>query len=388
VKVLNALLALASAYFLYCLLKPEYSTKALWASFFLLGMPAYFSLINSSMTEILFSFLLIFSIFLIHREKFLWSALIISLLPFSRQEGYAFIILFAGYFVYIKAWKYIPFLFCGIVIYSLIGYFSLGDIFWLINKHPYPIKDGVYGYGSPFHFILHSEDIIGVPLLIILVAGILFYCLNRSVLKKNKLRLFMYVLFLFFFIVHSFLWWKGKSGSMGLVRVMACVLPLSAPICLDGFLFLISFIKKHLILIIVKSLIIIYTLTFLLLVQRVPLNWNEQENTINELSRWVRINNYTGRKWVSTEVWLWYFLGKDPYDNTQMQEGFYRSDDLTCGLKSGDMILWESQFGNFHASIDNLMKNEKLNFIKEFIPSSAPIIGNQQKVQYFIFEVK
>ena len=61
---------------------------------------------------------------------------------------------------------------------------------------------------------------------------------NKSFEYSNILKaeyLIIFLPFLSYFCLHSFLWWKGMGGSMGLIRVITAVIPLASLICLKGF---------------------------------------------------------------------------------------------------------------------------------------------------------
>ena len=102
VKVFNLIGGFTTAFVTVKIAQKFELKNSLLAAFFLLFMPTYFFLMMISMTEILFSLLLVFSIYLILNEKHLVAALLVSLLPFSRQEGYAYLVLVAIYFIYKK----------------------------------------------------------------------------------------------------------------------------------------------------------------------------------------------------------------------------------------------------------------------------------------------
>ena len=40
--------------------------------------------------------------------------------------------------------------------------------------------------------------------------------------------------FLLIFTLHTVLWWRGWFGSCGLMRILACVRPITAIVCLQG----------------------------------------------------------------------------------------------------------------------------------------------------------
>jgi len=391
VKCFNILCGLLSAIITYKISKKFELKNSLLAALFLLFMPTYFFLMMSSMTEVLFSLLLVTSIYLVLEQKFLLCALLVSLLPFSRQEGYAFLILFAVYFVYKKQWKIIPLLFSGIVLFSIIGFFVFNDVLWLMNNHPYPIKAGVYGYGTPWHFVAHSEDILGVPLIFLFCVGVIVIIRERrkKVCKIGDLEkhYFIYLFFVFFLAVHSFLWWRGLSGSLGLIRVMACVLPMAAIISLEGLNGLLDFIKvKPIISKLITYSFCIYILLYSFLAKPVPVPFSGYEKASKELAIFIKQNNLSERFICSTEVWLWYFLDKDPYNTSVIKEGVFDRNNPSSQLNLGSLIVYDNQFGPNHVDFEKLTSNSNLKLLYHLVPKEETIFADK-KYECWIFEV-
>ena len=57
-------------------------------------MPVYFILMTTSLTEVTFSFFITLAILLFFKEKYIWSAVVFSLLPLARTEGVVLMPLF------------------------------------------------------------------------------------------------------------------------------------------------------------------------------------------------------------------------------------------------------------------------------------------------------
>ena len=109
-----------------------------WAAIvFTIFTPVYLFIMYTSLTEILFSTILIASIYLFINKRFIWSAIAISLIPFARTEGMMFIILFIFPLIWMKQYKALPFLFTGFIIFSIAGWPMYHDLFWFFTKMPY-----------------------------------------------------------------------------------------------------------------------------------------------------------------------------------------------------------------------------------------------------------
>ena len=117
------------------------------------------------------------------KEKYNLSAFILSFLPFVRTEGFLILIIFMLAFIIYKQYKSTPFLFIGFILISIAGWPFNENPLWLINKMPYTGASEIYGSGELFHYVSAMPRILGVPLLILFVLGILSLFSN---LKKSR----------------------------------------------------------------------------------------------------------------------------------------------------------------------------------------------------------
>src|ERR1051326_2975070 len=137
--------------------------------------PIYYGVMNSGLTEPLFSLALIFSILLVFQKKYDLAALVFSFAPLVRPEANFMLLIFIFYFVIRKKFRAVPLLLTGTIIYSIIGYFYFHDIFWLKTQNPYNDANAqTYGqvHGELFHYFLNYENITGLPLALLICAGI------------------------------------------------------------------------------------------------------------------------------------------------------------------------------------------------------------------------
>ena len=101
----NLICGLLSAWFAYLIAKRMEYRYAWVAIVFTIFTPVYLFIMFSSLTEILFSLVLISAIYLFISNRFIWSAIIISLIPFARTEGMMYIILFIPAFARMKQYN-------------------------------------------------------------------------------------------------------------------------------------------------------------------------------------------------------------------------------------------------------------------------------------------
>lgn len=243
VKLLNVMLGVATAWYAWRIAVMLKIHPAWPAMIFVCFAPLYFVMMPTALTEILFSFLAVISAYFFLKEKYIVAAILFSLLPFARSEGYLLIPIFLVALLWVRQLKAIPFLATGIIFFSLAGWICFGDILCLINRFPYPVNytHPIYHEtGSLWHFFNRRNLIIGLPLEILFlagVAGMIRDLFSRDGSIRNNARLLgilVFSPFLGYLALHSFLYWKAMGGSMGLERVMAAVLPLAAIVSLKG----------------------------------------------------------------------------------------------------------------------------------------------------------
>ncbi len=196
--------------------------------------PVYFALLPTALTEVLCSLFLAVILWTLLNKKYFLAALVASFLPFARQEGYLILPIMMVVLVLIKQYKFIPLLFIGILLYCVSTYFTFNDALWIIHHHPYNPGKSIYGNGSLLHYINQRDNIFGKYYFIFLVLSIgilVFTRIINIIQNKNDFGINIVVLFLLvgfpiaFFSIHTYIWWKGVSGSAGLIRVMGVIIP-------------------------------------------------------------------------------------------------------------------------------------------------------------------
>lgn len=179
--------------------------------------------ILGGMTEVFFGFLVLLSCLLLIQKRWIWFAVLVSFLPFSRSEGQIMIPLALLVLVYFKAWKAIPFLFFGFLMYACVGFFALGEFWWYFTQNPYTGASEIYGHGSWMHYINFWYVHLGVfgLALLILVLPSFFYVIAHKKIDSSRILAFCYLGVIYFGILftHMVLWAYGKNGALGLTRL-------------------------------------------------------------------------------------------------------------------------------------------------------------------------
>ena len=404
--VFNICLFALTAIFLIKITK-KLSLKYAWlAILFCFVSPVYFRIVLSGLTEILFATIIVVSLFLFLKRNFLIGSIILSFSILARPESYLVMPWFGLFLIYEKRAKLIPFFTTGFIIYSVVGFFSTNDIFWIITKRPYSQGDSSYGSGSFFHFVMNSDVTLGKALTLFFIFGVLALLFA---LFKNKLRVQKkeahWLLLIFLPVIsvvgaHSFLWWKGTQGSAGLLRVVAIVIPLASLIALYGintgsvwFIDKFKFVhKKHfLFLFIVMGIFLTYRRVHKLEKDRRMI---VTEKVLEKAAKWYNETN-SSKKFYYIAPFFAYKAEIDPFNTNKGTFGemkkFENKKTPSENMKTGELLLWESQFSGLEGglSLFNLRNDKNLVQLISFtIEGEALAFFNGEKYKVSIFEKK
>lgn len=390
----NVITGSLTAYFTYKVATCLGYKNAYLAVLLVLFAPIYSVLLPTALTEILFSFILVLSIFLFLKRQYIWSAVILSFLPFVRTEGVVIFAVFGLAYIYRQHYKAIPFLLLGFVLYSIAGYFYFDDIFWVINKMPYSGAKDIYGEGRLFHFVVNGKKIFGIFLSILLITGILVLVFRSVKASENreKIRdewlLIAGSLFIYF-AAHSFVWWQGLGGSLGLLRVMGGIIPLAALLGLKGFNLILWPLRsynwaKYAVIIIFSFFYVKHAFE----VYKMPVPLHATEKLTKETSEWLKKTDHYNEKIYFYNPWCFYFLDKNPFDLEQMEEGIPNRQDPADNVPPGSIIIWDAHFGpnEGRMPLDRLMKNDNYELIKVFRPENSFTVLGGNTYEIYVFK--
>lgn len=419
IKVFNIIIGLLTALFTFLIAK-ELKLKNAWLVIvFTSFTPIYFIMHFTALTEILFSFVLILSIYLVIKNKYILSAIILSFLIFTRTEGIVILPLF--WVFYLLRRKYISILFTltAFVLYSCIGYFYYNEFFWFITKMPYSGAYEIYGSGSLFHFIDSSKLILGIPLSILLVVGILaivlklifngslsnfLFRINNSVelISTDKditqpktvisdLEILLIILpWMAYLSAHSVAWWLGKGSSLGLIRVIAAVTPLMVLLSLKGYNFIQDFIPWKLLKLTLNLVIVILVVRTSLVIYKVPVELADSEKLVKEACEWLEHSEYKDCKIYYFDSHFWFFMGLDVYDNKtngwMMGNKWPRKDDVI----ENSLLFWDTHFGpnEGRLPLNDLLDDNRFELIKKFKPANDFKVLGDNDYEIYVFKRK
>lgn len=335
----------------------------------------YTSTVLSGLTEILFGFLLVLGSFFLVKRKFFWMAIVLSFLPFSRSEGQLVILLALFVLIYNKAYRFIPLLISGHLIYAFVGLFAFHDFFWYFNQNPYPAHS-IYGRGEWNHFWIFRKQIMGtIGLYLAAFAGIsLVHILISNKLKYLRID-FLFLAFASFFgilLAHAYFWKFGLNGSLGLTRVITMVFPVFIIACLyliqSFHLEKLAFSKY-----IFTALFVLITVA-LLRKKTVEFAGNQSyEKSLLQAANFLKNKLKKHQKVYYFHPLIAYGLGSNMYGETERIRQMYVSNNPAnlAIISNGDFLIRDSHFGPMEMglSLEMLQLHPEFALVNEFIPS-------------------
>lgn len=330
-----------------------------WASSLLFAglvitAPQYIQMVLAGMTEILFAFLSMLVIWLAVRKKYRWMAVAASFMLFSRPESAAFLPVAIAWICWKKEWRIIPWFFTGLVLYSILGAFHYGDITWFFTANPYTGAQDIYGSGPLDHFYQHRKQIFGgyffwsfVASLLIL--GIIYWKRPNTRSELLMIAALAIVPAVGTFAVHSYAWYKGINGSLGLIRVLATTVPAAAFVVSYTVGKAIPILPERTILRSGVSLLFVGVLTTsnynqMRSVTIMPLPATEQQLHMNQVASWVKENRPEDTGIAYLNPYLGFRSEIDPFsDRTHLIWGLDLGQEF-AGLEKGDWLIWDGHF--------------------------------------------
>lgn len=377
------------------LLAMRFTFRPAWAVLpLVLFMPVYFALMFTALTEVTFSFFLVLSLHLFFRERFAWSAVVLSFLPLIRNEGVVLLPLFVAAYMLKGRAGAIPLLCVGAALIGVLGWRIYGDPYWLVTHMPYT-GDAVdiYGRGSLMHFVGNTHRITGIPLGLIFLLGAL--AMTVTWVRRDRCGLsdaFYFLLlivgsFVVFLAAHSVAWWLGVGNSLGLLRVMGSVTPLAALTGMAGISLLFRYREPR------------WTAAALVLLACF-IAWNSYRST--------QVYEYGFRKsWEQAaldesieylieqgldENIIYYYnpyvafrFDFDPEDRGRSRSLLFRRDELTS-IPAGSVIFWDAHFGpnEGRTPLSELQDRPDLKTVAVFEPEVPfTVFGHDYKIIIF-----
>ncbi len=348
----------------------------------------------SGLTEPLFAAWTMAGVYFYVKKKNIIATILFGFLLYLRSEGQLVDIAVTVYLILSGKVKYIPFLFCGLIVYGFLGMYFGDEFFWYFTKNPYNHPPGFYGYGNWYDYKGYLKDLIGPVLYHMCEVGMLscgVAILMKIFFQKQSPYLIekfflIYGVAVGYFVAESIFWWKGLFGSFGMSRVLLGMLPLAALICLDGLNF-IETVTAYINKIFARVIVAVVTLCIVLF----PYSGMEksfdlstdfkphiQEVLIHKGVTWIQNQNYK-----KGEIYY-----SAPYAALEFGNSVEAFDELHFDFKiftdprtifPGDIYLWDDRFSVLerNSPLDSLLVRNQFTLLKQFENLTE---GNHYKV--------
>jgi len=381
-QIFNILVGLTTAIITYKFCE-ALEIKFKWYSIvLLLFTPLYFIIIQSGMTEPLMSLVLVSSMYLLYKEKYLAGAILMSFSIYTRTEGSFLTLYVLFYLLWIGKWKYIPLLGVGFLAYSLIGKFTGHDFLWFFTENPYKLESP-YGHGNWLDIVSKYKFIWGTPqtiLLVISLAVLLVNCFSTiASIDRKKLNTEYKILLLvvgpgvLFFLFHIVAWRFGMFGSLGLERVMASVSPFFVILCCYGINKMIVLRLPAKFSLPLIGIILFFVVRSTFEVYHFPLKASYDAKVEFEAAKWFK-KNYTQDCVVYyAHPGIIFYTDRNPFDKNLNIEQFDLNVDNITDKSLPTYIFWDSQFSesSCRLKLNDLLNSPKVKLIHPLFEDSG-----------------
>lgn len=358
----------------------------------LIIVPDYSYCVLGGMTEVLFAFLVVLSVYFAFAERWFLFALVVSFIPFARSEGMLLIPLAVTLLLVMRKWKMVPFLFIGFAAYSIFGV-ALGHPYdWYFSENPYnPVSP--YGSGPWNHFLLYMDNHTGILTMLLAPFGFFGWLVARKRPEKPKafyVAIYAAAIYAGIFAAHTWFWYTGTYASAGLTRVITMGLP---------GLILVIFVGCHYVTRELNTIPHIFAgvVITLFMVKEIrelpyPLMANPEDEQV------IAAADFVGKHFPDNEVYyyhplfIWRLNGGVKDTGTHYhQRSFANNPQYILELKPGSLIIRDPHFaavemGFKRAVIDSC--DNKLNLIKRFPMKMQYQYADNEPSEVVVYQVR
>lgn len=392
VSIFNIIVSLASCWFAWRIVRRMNFRHTALVIPFTAFSPVFFFSATSSMTEPLFALFAIAGANFFLKGKYIPAAIIFSFTIFIRSESLVLFPVFILALLIVKQWRAIPFLLTGFLVISLAGIPFHKDFFWFFTKMPYSIGSSIYGSGSILHFVKNYKEVFGLPLAVFVFAGGLYFLLklftDEKFRKAESLAQLAIIcgIPLVFFTAHSWVWYKGMGGSMGLLRVIASVVPFFAVIGIAGYNFILQKILNVRILLSSVLFLLMFVFSLFFASRVLPgfvIKPGTSERLFEETITFIKKAGFDDRKIYFFNPLVAMFLNKDPW--SEDMHSIQKRIEALNFPQPGEIYIWDAHLGPNEGDtpLDSLMKRSDFELLMCVKPPNP--YNDQGELQYAVY---
>jgi hypothetical protein len=332
--------------------------------------------ILGGMTEPLFNLALMLALLLLQEKKFMWFAIVLSLMPFMRSEGQLPVVLGFFLLLYNKSYKHIPFLATGFIVYAFVGLIVYHDFWWYFTRSAYNMENGIYGKGPWNHYLVSYKNYLGNPGLYIVLLGIPSMIILAIKKRWKDLQLewwfFAYGIVVGVIVLHSYFLATGQNGALGLTRIATQGIPIFVLL----HLYYLSRFKlfNHVGFTVVFGIFAGILVTTLVQTKIYPKKATALEHQLIAAADFMKQQTLGDSKVYYHYPLFSFRYGENPFqpDRRLIHYSFADFDEsMRTVLKPGDFIVRDSHFGPMEANVQlkDINRHPELVIVAEFVSS-------------------
>jgi hypothetical protein len=345
-----------------------YRTPAL-AGIFTLASPLVFLHSFSELTELPFA-LLLGAAFLAYQRRCFWLvAILASLLPLSRPEGFGFLVLSGVLLGAHRKFALLPLLIVPLIAWQFAGAILFNEPEnwwrWLVLHWPYA-GDSVYARGSIAHFAALLPAVVGPGLFPFMLLGIK----SPKPQEQHQARCewLIAAIPLSILLGHSVLYALGKMASNGEARYMLIAAPFWALLACRGFDRVWRADRVRLKFAVVATLAVAPPLVAQLCYPVLPLVQMDDWKVARELARWYDATaKPDSPKLLCAHPGFFYYADRATLDPDVLPW----SRQSLLSAPPGTIILWHDVYGRFNADRD---KSVDASTLADLVAAGARVV--------------
>jgi hypothetical protein len=371
-KFFTVIISLATAWQTFRLARQIKFDHAEMAIPMLFLQPSFFLLSSTAMTETLFALVFVIALRLHLSGRIKLGMVAASLLILIRPEGF-FIGLLWGVWVLTEMWKDkgtrgqgdkgmlslsvssspcllvslspLLLLSTGLLAWWLAAYLISGDPLWIIHDWPPDWRpDGkANGTGPIWWYVAMSPLIIGPLLLGPFIVGL------WRLLKRREFLCGVSA-FLFLFVAHSLMFWRGWFGSAGYARYFVCVSPAIALITLAGWNVLGVEAQNRASLRpgAARNSLAAAALAGSLLISFIYVDswiFTRDARAVDEMFEWFRANERPVARLIGSQAYMWVVFDRDQWERPPFTADREHNLELIRQSPPQTLAFWDEETG-------------------------------------------
>ncbi|HEY8460457.1 MAG TPA: hypothetical protein VIM99_08760 [Blastocatellia bacterium] len=380
-KFFTVIISLATAWQSFLLARQIKFDRAEMAIPLLFLQPSFFLLSSTVMTETLFALVFVIALRLHLSGRIKLGMIVASFLMLVRPEGF-FIGLLWGIWVLLSAergarpdrgeterpisrkrkladvWRLcaripqsairnpqLSLLSTGMLAWWVAAYLISGDPLWIVHDWPPDWRpDGkANGVGPIWWYAASSPLIIGPLLLAPFIAGL------WRLLKRGEFMCGVSA-FLFLFVAHSLMFWRGWFGSAGYARYFVCVSPAIALITLAGWNVMAAQTRNFAPMRsrAGRNSIAAIAIAGSFLISAIYVDswkFTRDARAVDEMFEWFRANERPVARMICSQAYMWAVFDRDQWEQPPFTADRERNLELIRQSPSQTLVFWDEETG-------------------------------------------